>query len=106
MQHRFAFMVAFCLIAAPTVAQEVTTPADPQFHIDPPRVPDYERERKVDETKKYVDPILQQGVDISALELDVLKRRQAALEERVEKLTGALNAVILILNDMNSARGK
>lgn len=99
-------MFVFILIG-PSVAQDaMPDQSAPTSHIDPPRVPEYQRERKVDETKKYVDPILREGVDVSALEVEVLKRRVAKLEEQSAKLTDTLNAVIDIMNEMNGVEVK
>ncbi|MCV9909586.1 hypothetical protein OIV19_18455 [Brucella sp. HL-2] len=99
-------MFVFNLIGASVAQDVILDQTAPVSHIDPPRMQEYQRERKIDETKKYVDPILREGVDVSALEVEVLKRRMAKQEEKTAKLTDALNAVIVILNEMNGVEGK
>lgn len=69
--------------------------------IDPPLLPNYQKERRDEDTKKYIDPILQPGVDISALELDAMRRRQSLMEAEIDTLKAQMKQVITVLNQMN-----
>ena len=60
----------------------------------------YEPDRKASEIEKYNDPILQKGVDISVLEIEVLRRRLARAEERLEFLEKTNRQTVPALNQV------
>ncbi|MBZ6078902.1 hypothetical protein [Microvirga puerhi] len=102
------------------VAAMVICLACPAWAADPVNAPTsiapivkYVPDRSQADLEKYNDPILQKGVDISAIEIEVLRRRLSQAEERVELLEknqrqsiSALNQVIEQLNTVIKAQKK
>lgn len=94
------FSLAALVYSQPGMAFENDQPAN-AVSIDPPLLPNYQKERRDEDTKKYIDPILQPGVDISALELDAMRRRQSLMEAKIDTLQTQMKQVITLLNQMN-----
>lgn len=94
--------ISLALLFSPgqSLAQEAVPEVQPppKFLVEPSDVINYEPDRNVKDTKKYIDPISPLASNVDLIEFEALRRRVVMMQDQLERQNETINALVERVN--------